>query len=236
MEVVKVLKLMKLEMQKFELVKYMRGAFIANIVIVILLCLIGYVEMNEEIKVMTTHYMAIQIIETIIRATFIIFAAVLLSQMVINEFKSKTITVLFMYPISRKKILLAKLLITIIFTFSAIVLSFIFVSSGFYLFNHFTQIIPEPFNTSIVINYFGIVLLNALAASLISLIPLYVGMRKYSISATIITSFFISIIVCQNFNGFSLNSIIFIPIILSILGGMVAILTIKDIDDKDIIA
>lgn len=230
------LKLMKLEMQKFEITKYVKGVLIANTVILLLICLIAYVETNHGIRVMTNHYMVMEIIETIIRATFIIFAAVLLSQIVISEYKNKTINVLFMYPIKRRTILVAKLLVTVLFTFLAIIFSFIIVGSGFYLFNFFTSIIAEPLRASIVINYFGVVILNAIATSLISLIPLYVGLKKYSVPATIVSAFFISLIVCQNVNGFSLYSIIIIPITLSLIGLIIAIISIKNIDNIDIIA
>ncbi|MDQ0186284.1 ABC transporter permease [Cytobacillus kochii] len=229
------LKLMKLEMQKFEITKYVKGALIANIVILFLICLIAYVETNQGIQVMTSHYMAMEIIETIIRVTFIIFAAVLLSQIVISEYKNKTINVLFMYPIKRRTILIAKLLVTVLFTFFAIIFSFIIVGSGFYLFNSFTNVIPEPLSATIIINSFGKVVFNALAASLISLIPLYFGLKKYSVPATIVSAFFVSLIISQNINGFSLYSIIIIPITLSLIGLATAIIAIKNIDNGDII-
>ncbi|WP_240056525.1 MULTISPECIES: ABC transporter permease [Bacillaceae] len=229
------LKLMKLEMQKFGLTKYISGALIANAVILILICLIVYVETLEGNIVMTDDYTAIQIIETLIRATFIIFAAVLLSQLVISEFKNKTINVLFMYPIKRKKILIAKLLVTVIFTFLAIVFSFMFVVSGFYLFNMYTDILPQSISVAEIISYLGVMVMNALAASFISLIPLYFGLKKYSVPATIVSSIFVSIIVCQNINGFTLYSIIFIPITLSLVGFIIAYMSIKNIDQRDII-
>lgn len=227
-------KLMKLEIQKFEFGKYMRNAFFTTMIILALVCLVGYVEKFEGIRVFTNHYMVIQIVETLIRAAFIIFASVLLLQIVINEFKNKTISVLFLYPINRKKIIAAKLLIIILFTFFWLIVSFLLVMSGFYLFNHFMQIIPQSLSISIVLDYFDMVLANAVAASLMSIIPLYFGMKKYSASTTILSSFFVALIVCQQVNGFTLNSIIFIPITLAVIGALVALIAIRSIEEKDV--
>ena len=47
-------------------------------------------------------------VNTMVKATFIIFASVLIARFIIEEYKSNTITVLFMYPINRKKLIIAK--------------------------------------------------------------------------------------------------------------------------------
>ncbi|MET3207963.1 UNVERIFIED_CONTAM: hypothetical protein ABIC26_000899 [Paenibacillus sp. PvR008] len=44
----------------------------------------------------------------LVRATFIIFASVLLCRFIVSEFTFKSINILFMYPIDRKKLMVAK--------------------------------------------------------------------------------------------------------------------------------
>ena len=44
------------------------------------------------------------------RVTVIVFAAVLAARMVIDEYRTRTISVLFMYPVPRRRLLVAKLL------------------------------------------------------------------------------------------------------------------------------
>ncbi|MED3574773.1 ABC transporter permease [Cytobacillus praedii] len=229
------LKLIKLEMKKFKMGGYVRSSLITNVIILGVICLISYVENMEGAVVFEDYAVALQLIETIIRATYIIFAAVLISRLVINEYKNKSITVLFMYPINRKSLIIAKLLIVVIFTFVNIVAANIFVGGGFYLVDQFAQIVPDQLTLSGLGQHSASVVMNALSASCMSLIPLYFGMRKFSGSTTIISSIFIVLIVCQNMNGFTLNSIVFVPITLAVIGAIIAYLAIRNIENKDVI-
>ena len=229
------LKLIKLEMKKFKMGGYVRSSLITNVIILGVICLISYVENLEGAVVFEDYAMALQLIETIIRATYIIFAAVLISRLVINEYKNKSITVLFMYPINRKSLIIAKLLIVVIFTFVNIVAANIFVGGGFYLVDQFAQVVPDQLTLSGLGKHSASVVMNALATSCMSLIPLYFGMRKFSGSTTIISSIFIVLIVCQNMNGFTLNSIVFVPITLAVIGAIIAYLAIRNIENKDVI-
>lgn len=229
------LKLIKLEMKKFKMGGYVRSSLITNVIILGVICLISYVENLEGAVVFEDYAVALQLIETIIRATYIIFAAVLISRLVINEYKNKSITVLFMYPINRKSLIIAKLLIVVIFTFVNIVAANIFVGGGFYLLDQFAQIVPDQLTLSGLGKHSASVVMNALSASCMSLIPLYFGMRKFSGSTTIISSIFIVLIVCQDMNGFTLNSIVFVPITLAVIGAITAYLAIRNIENKDVI-
>ncbi|MDI3410257.1 ABC transporter permease subunit [Bacillus sonorensis] len=49
---------------------------------------------------------------TFVRSVFIVFAGVLIAKLIIGEYKNRTITVMFTYPVSRKKLMAAKLLLT----------------------------------------------------------------------------------------------------------------------------
>lgn len=55
------------------------------------------------------------LVNIFIRITFIIFSSVILSRLVIDEYKNKTIQLSFMYPLQRKMLMSAKL--TIVFCF-----------------------------------------------------------------------------------------------------------------------
>ena len=76
--------------------------------------------------------------------------------------------------------------------------------------------------------------MNAIAASGIALIPLYFGMRKYSIPTTIISSIIIVSVTSSNSGNFTLNDIIIIPITLAIVGLGIAYLAIRNIERVDV--
>lgn len=235
MGVASVFKLMKLEMRKFRIGSYIRAAMIANVVILSLICFISLDSKITEKMPFTSYDMAFSVIDTLIRGTYIVFASVLISRLVINEFRNKSITVLFMYPINRKKLIAAKLLVVVLFTLVADIAANLFVGVGFYVFNLFASVVPEPLSWSVATKSLLAVVMSALATSFLSLIPLNFGMRKHSGAATIVSSLIVVMLVCQNVNGFTLYSILAVPIGLALLGAAVAYMSIRNIEHVDVL-
>ncbi|GGH34311.1 ABC transporter permease [Paenibacillus segetis] len=230
------LKLMRLEFKKFRFATYIRAALIANLCIFALISLISIDSLSENVIEFSSFEGIFEILDALVRGTFIIFAGVLLSKLIIDEFKSQSITVLFMYPINRKKLMVAKLLIVICFTFSAIILSSLILTCAIYLLDRFINIIPGKLTLEMVVKYGTSTIANAVAASFMSLIPLYFGMRKHSITTTLVSSVLIVMAVCSNNGGFNLNSIIFVPITLACIGALIAYAAIRRIEDVDLLS
>jgi ABC-type transport system involved in multi-copper enzyme maturation permease subunit len=226
---------MKLEMRKFRIGSYIRAAIIASVVILGLICLISLTEGVKEGALLTDYGMTFSVIDTLVRGTYIVFASVLISRLVIDEFRNKSITVLFMYPINRKKLIAAKLLVIVLFTLVADIVTNLFVDVGFYLLNQFVSVIAEPLTWSIAAKSLLTVVMSALATSFLSLIPLYFGMRKHSGATTIVSSLIVVFLVCQNVNGFTLYNIIAVPIGLALLGAAVAYMSIRNIEHVDVL-
>jgi ABC-type transport system involved in multi-copper enzyme maturation permease subunit len=230
-----VIKLMKLEIKKVKMGGYIRGALIANLVIIALLALLIFASRSEGDVEFTSFAFTFSIVDTMVKATFIVFAAVLIARFIIEEYKSNTITVLFMYPINRKKLIVAKLLIVVLFTFISIVISNIFIDFTLYIINNFYNFIPDKLSVSLILTNFMNICINALACTGMGLIPLYFGMRKKSVPATIVSSILIVSIVCSNNGGYSLSNIIAVPITLSIIGVFITYLSIRNIEHVDVI-
>ncbi|MEK4512577.1 ABC transporter permease [Paenibacillus sp. FSL K6-2524] len=229
-------RLIQLELKKYRLAGIIRGAFIANLCIFVLIALVSITSIGAEIPEFTGFEGLFEIIDVMVRATFIIFAGVLLSKLIIDEFKSQSITVLFMYPINRKKLIIAKLLIVITFTFTAIILSAIFLTCAIYLLDQFIDIIPGTLTLELVLKQGTSFVTGGLAASFMSLIPLYFGLRKQSTVSTLVASIIIVLLVCSNNGGFSLNAIIIVPIILACIGVLIAYLSIRNIEHVDLLS
>ncbi|MBB6672005.1 ABC transporter permease [Cohnella nanjingensis] len=226
------LKLIQLELIKYKINGYVRVALIAMACIFGLICLIAFNRSEgQAFQDSETLFFAI---DTFTKGTFIVFASVLLSRFIIDEYRTKSITVLFMYPINRKKLMIAKLFIVFSFTFISIVLCNLIVGSLMLLLNHFYEFMNETLTVGQVGRQALAIIMNALAASFISLIPLFFGMRKYSTAATIITSVLIVIAIYNVSDGFSLNSIVVIPIALSWIGAIIAYASFRNIERKDI--
>lgn len=227
-------KLMKLELRKFRMGFYIRSAIIANIVIVGLMC---FMSLNPEIQdglSLTDYSTAFTIMDTLIRGTYIVFAAVLISNLVIDEFRTKSIMLLFMYPINRKKLIAAKLIIILLFTMIANIAGNLMVGAGFLVVNLFTHTISGPLTAVVLSQALLMILMSAVVTGFMGLIPLYVGMRKYSNAATIVSSLIIVALVCQTINDVSLYSFIAIPIGLAALGAVIAYMAIRNVEYADV--
>ncbi len=233
------LKLMKLEIKKYKVRGFVKRALIANIIILGLTILMSYLSKNDNEDHLTNFNALFSPLDLIIEITFIIFAAVLISKFIIDEYKNKTITILFIYPVPRKKLIISKILTVIILTFSAIFLSDIFISSVLCILNSISGFVPEKLTSTIMLKRFITICLISFTSSGIGLLPLYFAVRKKSSKATKISSIIIATVVCGNLsNGrenFSLSSITAIPITLAIIGFISAYFVIRNIEDVDVI-
>ncbi|AJS59939.1 ABC transporter permease [Paenibacillus sp. IHBB 10380] len=226
------LNLMKLELKKNKLGWYYKGAAIATVVIIFLMWLIEY---TDDESGFADYAEAISSAGLFVRATFAIFAGVLIAKMIINEYNSKTISLLFTYPISRKKLMFSKLLIVSGLTFITIMISNVIVVLGYLAMNSFFHFKPGMVPTDLLIEQGISIIVQAVAATGFSLICLYFGMRKKSVPITIVSSILVVALNTQNLNGFNISSIIAVPISFGLIGILIAYLSIRNIESKDIV-
>ncbi|MBZ9688603.1 ABC transporter permease [Clostridium estertheticum] len=229
------LKLMKLEIKKYKITGYIRNVIIANLIISGILFMVIFASKADMEVPFSTYNDAVLLTGTIVRATFSIFAAVIISRIIIGEYKSKTINIMFLYPINRKKIMIAKLAIVVLFAFTSMVISSIFANFSLYILNIFVNFIQVPLTQEILVKSLINIVVYSAAFSFVSLIPVYVGMRRKSGSATIVTSVILVSLLNSGNSKNSLGTIIIIPLILAIIGAVAAYLSIKDVEKVDVL-
>jgi len=231
------LNLIKLEFKKTKLGWYYKGAVIANLCILGFLCLIGSEEKNltQGQMAMADAGSTLLLLGTFVRSVFIVFAGVLIAKLIIGEYKNRTITVMFTYPVSRKKLIAAKLLLTGGLTFLTMIVSELIVAFIFSQLNDVYQFSPEKLTMQAIGNEIGSMLIYAASSTGLSFIPLYFGMRKQSVPATIVTSCILTSLIGQQSPGFSIASIIYIPVSLAVIGIVIAFWSIRKIDREDVL-
>ncbi|WP_019638216.1 ABC transporter permease [Paenibacillus fonticola] len=227
------LKLVKLELTKYPLKWYGVSAIIANLSIIILITLVSYFEPDSEIVFKNVEE-ALVVLSSFLRATFVILAAVLIAKLIIEEYKNKTISVLFTYPINRKKMFGVKLLLIALLTFIALFASNLFSAGVFLLINSYLQIVPGTVNQAFLLHQVLSILTFSIATAGTGLIPLYFGLRKHSMPATILSSLLIVAFTSAHNPSFSLASIVYIPLALAIVGVMIASWAIRNVDKVDL--
>lgn len=232
------LSLIKMELEKNQMGKFVRNGFIAIGIIFLLVSGLSFGTFVEGEQPFTNFSESLMVINVFSKMVFVIFASVLLSKIIVEEFKNKTITILFTYPVSRKTIMFSKIIIVVLFTFFFILLSNVLVAVGFTTLNHFVEFVPNDYTFASLSQHFLTVLFEAVTASFFALIPLYIGMRKYSTRSTIVTSIIISSLVNSSWGDagqqMTLSSIIAIPITLAIVGLLIGYFMMRKIENQDL--
>ncbi|HDR4872675.1 TPA: ABC transporter permease [Bacillus cereus] len=227
------LRLMKLELKKFKLGWYVKGAVIANITILALMIftsIVAQVEGDPEIR---DPQMMLLTASTLVRATFIVFGSVLIAKLIIGEYKNKTIILMFSYPINRRKMMISKLVITATLTFITVIVSNILIVGVFFGIDSYFSILPNPFTVDQLVQE-GINLVPlAIATAGISLIPLYFGMRKRSVPTTIVSSIIVVSIAINNQPIFPIATFLPLQFTFAAIGMVIAYFGIKNIESED---
>ncbi|MED1408995.1 MULTISPECIES: ABC transporter permease [Bacillus] len=229
-------KLMKLEWKKHKLSSCFKSVAICIIAIFAAVCLMASGIKGEGDAAITdfTKYMVLA--NLVIRITFTIFSAVILSRLVIDEYKNKTMQLLFMYPLQRKMLMRAKLAIVFSFCFVSMIIATFTISLLIFFMNPMMGLLETPVTMGEIIATVPATFINAFMISGISLIPLFFGMRKKSGPTTITSAVIIAMIINGNVGAdqTSLYNFIVIPIALCLLGIFISYLSYRKVDQVDV--
>ncbi|MGE7184450.1 ABC transporter permease [Peribacillus sp. NPDC006672] len=162
---------------------------------------------------------------------FVLFGASLINQVVIEEYKNKTISLSYGYPISRKKLVLAKVLFISLVVFLCTLVSFLLAGMATYLLDQVFHIINGQPTATDITTFFSKMIVHSLIVTLISLIPLFFfGIWKRATIPTVICAIFL--MQFQNFSyllNVNLNTDL-VNAVLCLLGAVSVYLTIKMVD------
>ena len=227
------LNLIKLELKRVSLKSHFIGLLAANIVIALLSAFTSsLLKAGSGVAVtglppaqLDTLTLAIMLV----RATLIVWEAVLISVFIVEEYRNKTINLLFTYPVQRGKLIAVKIILICgvmllfhelsgVFQFASLSLA-----SKYFL---FVTVSPANLMTRAI---------TALSAVLLGLLPLYIGMIKKSTIATIVSSFAIAAIVSNSQgSGAGLMSIPIAAIVFGVIGAGFSAITVRKMVSSDL--
>lgn len=129
-----------------------------------------------------------QMIEVLLSFIYIIFYGVLVSTIIIKEYNARTILIMFSYPVDRKKLIGAKLLIISSFIALSLAAAY-FLCCGYVIaIDHFFDLASGSFHKIYLINWLLRMLMTILICICIGLLTFTVGIIHKSVSLTIISS------------------------------------------------
>ena len=227
------LNLIKLELKRVSLKSHFIGLLAANIVIALLSAFTSSL-LNAGGGVAVTGLPPAQL-DTLtlaimlVRATLIIWEAVLISVFIVEEYRNKTINLLFTYPVQRGKLIAVKIIlicgVMLLFHGLSGVFQFTCLSLASKYFP-FVTVSPANLMTQAI---------TALSAVLLGLLPLYIGMIKKSTIATIVSSFAIAAIVSNSQGGGAgLMSIPIAAIVFGVIGAGFSAITVRKMVSSDL--
>ena len=225
--------LVKLELKRVSLKSHFIGLLAANVVIALLS---GFTSslLNAGGGVAVTGLPPAQLdtltlATMLVRATLIVWEAVLISVFIVEEYRNKTINLLFTYPVQRGKLIAVKIILICVVMLLFHALSGVFqftclsVASKYF---SFVTVSPANLLTQAV---------TALSAVLLGLLPLYVGMIKKSTIATIVSSFAIAAVVSNSQgSGAGLIAIPIAAIVSGVIGAGFSAITVHKMVSSDL--
>lgn len=233
------MKIMKLEGKKNHLTKYIKTTLISTFVIFAVAALMALVSKSQSELMFTDFTTYMSFVNIIIRVVFVIFSAVLLSRLVVDEYKNKTIQVLFTYPVDRKKVMQSKLFLIVAFCFISILFATLVISCLTLLLNPSLELFPTAMTVQDIGATIPSLLMVSLMTACLSLIPLYFGMKKKSTSTTItwgvIIGLLVNATVSDGSSTVNLGQMLVVPVILACVGLWIAYLSFRQINSQDIL-
>lgn len=161
------------------------------------LAVISKVEQGSDADLFRNYRALVLIVDILMMCAFSILGAVIYSRVIIDEYTGKRVYLLFSYPINRKKVFSAKIILVSGFISGLMLISNILVFGIFYLTEMIFHIVAEPISISVILFTVYAAVLLTLLSSIISIFAVRIGFEKKSVQATIVTSVIITCCMCN---------------------------------------
>lgn len=232
------LKLIRLEWKKNNIVRYICGAGVLALLLCLFLFAHAFLGIAEDPDGTLDAAEGMDIIsapvELFTSISFLIFTSVMLASFIVSPYKNKTMNLMFSYPIKRQKILAAQMAAVWVFNFFALLatklLIYTCISVG-------ARSLHSPFVIDFdmgSLSFYVSLLTKAAVIVSMSFIALFAGLAVKSSKATIITSFLLIFLTQANVGDFSLARNAAVPVILTAVSFLFAGLSVCRVETRDL--
>ena len=194
-------KLIALELKRNRLRPYHIATLICGVTMLgfqYLMAAIPYMDPTEPDAELFSQYPFLMGITCLVcMAIFSILSAVMASRFLVEEYSGKRAILLLSYPIGRKKVLRAKLMLVFLYTVGAMLLCGAMIQTVFFLTELLFPICSDQLTIEVILQSLGFLLCCSVLAGMMGVLSLWFGFRKKSVSVTIVASVILATIVCQ---------------------------------------
>ncbi len=232
------MKLIRMEWKKNNVLKYIRNAVITTAVIAILIVSIAgeLVGSADEVDAVYLYGKGIMgtTVELFVDIVYIVFTGIMLASFIVGAYTKRTMHLMFSYPIKRKKILLSQMAAVWIFNFIAMIISKLSIYVILVWTGSFTGVSTADISFGGLSFWLDILIRSAAMVS-ISYIALPIGLQLKSSKATIITCVVIVCFTQGNVGSVRLANNLPFFVILFVLSVLSAYLSVYNVETKDLL-
>lgn len=194
-------KLITLELERNSLRPYHIAVLICGVTMLAfqyLMAAIPHIDPTEtDIEMFSSYNFLIGMNNIVYMAIFAILAAVMAARFVVEEYTGKRAILLFSYPISRKKIMGAKLALIFLYSVLAMLLCGAVIEGVFFSTEALFPLCNDRLTWMIILQAFRSLICHSFLAGLLGLLALWFGFWKRSVSVTIVAAVIVASLVCQ---------------------------------------
>lgn len=232
------LKLVRLEWKKNNIGKYIKGVIIMAALLGLFVFALAFLGIANDPDGTLDAAPGTDVIsapiELFTSMAFLIYTSVMLASFIVSAYKSKTMNLMFSYPIKRQKILASQMIAVWTFNFAALILTKLAIYMCVFFGAKFMQSsFTVDFSIGSLSFYIQLILKSVVIVSM-SFIALFVGMAFKSSKATIVTSFLLIFLTQANIGDFTMAGNAVFPIILTAISLLFAALSIVNVESKDL--
>ncbi len=186
------IKLMKLELQRINLRPYFISSAVSGLFLLVFTYFVAYVAQVEQETQFMTYANIFLFTSAIGIMLFGILSATMYAKLVIAEYSGKRLALLFSYPISRKKIFTAKVLIVSFIVLISMLLCMAISILVFAATESVAPIVSDTMTNNLFMETFKMTFVSLVAVIAIGLLSMGIGFIKRSVSITLISAFVLS--------------------------------------------
>lgn len=230
------LELMKLELRRNNIRTYVVASMIIAIVMLGFIYLFAYaprIDPNDkDLKLFEGYNNLISLFGVLNMSAYCVLSSIMSSKFIIEEYSGKRPILLFSYPISRRKMILAKLCVVCLFTIFAVISSNLIIFSIFAITELFLPLLNEALSATILIKAIKTTMMMAFSAASMGLIAAGIGFMQKSVPATIISAVLLSSLLCNVVANASSSDIVslILTLILILVAMTVSIILIRQVN------
>ncbi len=228
------MKLIRLEWKKNNILKYIRNAVITTTVLLVFILMAARELETKETAESYGKGMLDSSVGLFVHMSYIIFTGVMIAAYIVGAYEKKTMNLMFSYPIKRRKIILAKVSAVWIFNFLAMVGSKVVIYLVLILAKSSIGITAESIPAGELSFWLDMVLSSAAMVS-ISFIALPIGLKMKSSRAAIVASVIIVFLTQGNIGGATLVNNMTFYAMLFVAAAVSVYLSVCNVETKDLL-